>query len=253
MYILLNVAFATVSILSSAIAPENNPIAIRREANNWGFILFFVCFFIIANIITDRNRFLIAKFNRLFRKKDKNNMFYENVTNETVSKIILSLQTVIVISVIVYRYAIYENFLPITTLTQMLITIGKGSLLLTAFFLYKFISYSVAGAIFFKKETVIQWSDDFFSLVSINGIFLFLPALIFFYLDTIFSFFVSFFVFYLICNMLFIFYKIKTLFFKGNRYLLYFILYLCTQEIIPLYLVYRGFVYLIAQKETIWM
>jgi len=135
----------------------------------------------------------------------------------------------------------------------MLLFLGKCSLLLVIFFIYKFLTYSITGAIFFKKEIVVQWNNDYFSWISLNGIILFLPTLILFYVEAAYIFCFYFMIFYLISNLLFIFYKVYTLFFHRKQRLLYFILYLCTQEIIPLYLVYRGFVYLIVQKDTIWM
>ena len=232
---------------------KNIPIAIQNETNNWGFILFFICFFIIASIISNRNKLLPSVFSGLFRNKDRHNLFYGTVTNETLNKLFLSLQTVLLLSIIIYCYVVHERFLPVTNLTQLLIFLGKCSLLLIIFFIYKFLTYSAIGAIFFEKETVLQWNYDYFSLISLNGIFLFFPALILFYVEPAYIFCIYFLVFYLIFNLLFIFYKIYTLFFHRKERLLYFILYLCTQEIIPLYLVYRGFVYIIVQKDTIWM
>jgi len=229
------------------------PISIKNEANNWGFIIFFICFFIIVSIINNRNRFFLSMFSRLLRNKDRHNMSYETVTNETLYKFFLSLQTILLLSIMSYCYAVHERFLSVTTLTQMLLFLGKCSLLLVIFFIYKFLTYSIAGAIFFKKETVVQWNNDYFSWISLNGIILFLPTLILFYVETAYFFCFYFMIFYLISNLLFIFYKVYTSFFHRKQRLLYFILYLCTQEIIPLYLVYRGFVYLIAQKDTIWM
>jgi len=229
------------------------PLAIKSEANNWGFILFFICFFIIVSIINNRNRFFLSMFSDLFRNKDRHNMFYKTVTNETLNKFFLSLQTILLLSIMFYCYAVHEHFLSVTTLTQMLLFLGKCSLLLIIFFIYKFLAYSAVGAIFFKKEIVSQWNNDYFSWISLNGIFLFLPTLILFYVETAYIFCFYFMILYFIFNLLFIFYKIYTLFFHRKQRLLYFILYLCTQEIIPLYLVYRGFVYLIAQKDTIWM
>jgi len=231
---------------------NNIPIAIKNEANNWGFILFFICFFIIVSII-NKNKFLLSMFSGLFRNKDRHNIFYESVTNETLYKFFLSLQTILLLSIIFYCYAAHEHILPAITLTQMLLFLGKCSLLLIIFFIYKFLTYSAVGTIFYRKEIVTQWNSDFFSWISLNGIFLFLPTLILFYVEAAYIFCIYFMVFYFIFNMLFIFYKIYTLFFHKKQRLLYFILYLCTQEIIPLYLVYRGFVYLIVQKDTIWM
>jgi len=233
---------------------KNIPIAIQNETDNWGFILFFVCFFIIVSIISNRNRLLPSMFSDLFRSnKDRHYVFYEAITNETVNKFFLSFQTILLLSIIIYCYAVHEHLLSVTTPTQMLVFLGKCSILLTAFFLYKFLAYSAAGAIFFKKEIVLQWNNDYFSIIGLNGIFLFFPTLILFYVETAYAFFIYFMIAYLIFNLLFIFYKIYILFFHRKEHLLYFILYLCTQEIIPLYLVYRGFVYLIAQKDTIWM
>ena len=231
---------------------NNIPLAIKNEANNWGFILFFICFFIIVSIIS-RNKFFLSMFSGLFRNKDRHNMFYETVTNETLYKIFLSLQTILLLSITFYCYAVQEHFLSVTTLSQMLLLLGKSSLLLIIFFIYKFVSYSAVGAIFFRKEIVVQWNNDFFSWISLNGIFLFFPVLILFYVESGYIVCLDFMIFYFIFNLFFIFYKVYSLFFHKKQRLLYFILYLCTQEIIPLYLVYRGFVYLIVQKDTIWM
>jgi len=245
--------FSADSITANIMELKNNPVTVRYEENNWGFILFFICFLIIVNIISGRNKFLYSMFSRLFRNKDRHNIFYETVANETLNKFFLSFQTVLLLSIIFYCYAIQEHFLPVTTLINMLLFLGKCSIILIVFFLYKFLSYWVVGAIFFKKETVIQWNDDFFSLISLNGIFLFFPALILYYVPSIYIFCIYFMVIYLIFNLFLIFYKIYLLFFQGKQHLLYFILYLCAQEIIPLYLVYHGFIYIITQKDTIWM
>jgi len=241
------------SIFTTVNELKNTPVAVKYDANNWGFILFFVCFFIIVNVISNRNKFLYSMFNGLFHNKYRHNIFYEAVANETLNKFMLSFQTVLLLSIIFYCYAVHNHLLTITTLTNMLFFLGKCSLLLIAFFLYKFLTYSITGAVFFKKETVIQWNNDFFSLISLNGIFLFFPTLILFYVEQVYTCCIYFMVLYLIFNLFFIFYKIYALFFQGKQRLLYFILYLCTQEIIPLYLVYCGFVYLITQKDTIWM
>ena len=254
---LLNISEYTVApaadvVTATVVELKNNPIDISNEANHLGFILFFICFFVIVSIVRNRNKLLPSMFNGLYRNKDRHSMFYEAVTNETLNKLILSLQTVLLLSIIFYCYAIQEHLISITKPKEMLLLLGKSSLILIVFFMYKFLSYSIIGAIFFKKETVHQWNDDFFSIISLNGILLFIPTLILFYVKSTLSICNYFIALYLIFNLFFIFYKIKSLFFQRNRYLLYFILYLCAQEIMPLYLLYRGIIYLIAEKDTIW-
>ena len=242
------------SLYAPVVELLNHPIAVRSEINNWGFMLFFVCFFIIVGVISSRNKLLFSLFGGLFNNKDRHSLFLEAVANETLNKFFLSFQTILLISIICYCYAMHNHFLPeAITLSQTILFLGRCSLLLLVFFVYKFLTYSMIGSIFFKKEMTIQWNNDFFSLISLNGIFLFFPALILFYVEKAYTFSMYFMLFYLIFNLFFVFYKIFVLFFQGKQRLHYFILYLCAQEIIPLYLVYHGFVYLIAQKDSIWM
>jgi hypothetical protein len=243
----------TDSTVASTTELINHPIAVRNDANNWGFILFFICFFVIINVINQKGKFLVSMVSILFRNKERHSIFYETVAHESLNKFLLSFQTIVLSSIVLYCLAIHERFISITSFSQMFLFIGKSSLILTLFFLYKFLTYSLAGIIFFKKETVRQWNDDFFSLISLNGIFLFFPVLILFYVEPAYSFCIHFIGFYLIFIVFFIFYKLYTLFFQRKHRSLYFILYLCTQEIIPLYLVFRGLVYLMAQKDTLWM
>jgi hypothetical protein len=246
--------FISDSIISQGVELINHPIAVRSEVNSWGFIVFFICFFILVSIIGNRNKFLLSMFSRVFRSKERHNMFYETVTNETLNKLFLNLQNILLLSMIFYCYAIREYALPVTTFPQMMLFIGKVSLTFVLFILYKFLSYSLTGIIFFRKETVFQWNDDFFSLISLNGILLFFPTLFFFYVETAYSFFIYFFIFILIFNLFFIVLKTYLVFFQRKSRLFYFILYLCAQELIPLYLVYRGVFYIITQqKGTIWM
>ena len=231
----------------------DSTIDVNFDTNNWGFILFLICFLITVIIVSNRNRFLNSIFYRLYQNKDRKSVFYQTVTYENFNKIFLSIQTIILTSIIIYCYAVHESFLSVASFTQMLQFIGKCSFILMIYLLYKFLSYSIIGAIFFKKETVIHWNEAFFSLISIDGIILFIPTLIIFYVDKAYYFCIYFFIFYLFFNIFFIFYKIYVLFFRVKLRFLYFILYLCAQEIIPLYLVYRSLIYLITQKDTIWI
>jgi hypothetical protein len=237
----------------SVIELISNPISVRNDADNWGFILFFICFFVITNVINQKGKFLVSMVSILFRNKERHSIFYETVAYESLHKLLLSFQTILLFSIILYCLAIHEQYLLITSFAQMFLFIGKNALILSLFFLYKFLTYSLAGIVFFKKETVRQWNDDFFSLISLNGIFLYFPVLILFYVESAYSFCIHLIGFYLVFIVFFIFYKLYTLFFHHKRLFLYFILYLCTQEIIPLYLVYRGLVYLMAQKDTLWI
>ena len=121
------------SVIAPVIELINNPISLKQSENNWGFILFFVCFLIIVSMVSKKNKFFLSLFSRLFRNKDRNSMFFETVTNETLNKCFLCFQTIILLSIITYCYAVYENYILIISLKEMLIFTSKISFLLLIF------------------------------------------------------------------------------------------------------------------------
>jgi hypothetical protein len=74
---------------------------------------------------------------------------------------------------------------------------------------------------------------------------LFLPTLVMFYVVEAYKWCFIFYLIYLIFVAFLLIYKVYVLFFSHKSHFLYFILYLCAQEIIPLYFLYKGFGYLI--------
>jgi hypothetical protein len=234
----------------------NNPISSINQLNNGGFILFSICFFIIIRLLSYRHKLLLSMASRILRNKDRHNIFYETTSNGSLNKTLLCGQTILLISIILYCIATREQIFLETSLAGMFKFLGISSLLLIVYFIYKFLFYSFIGTIYFKKEDVQQWNDNFLSLICLSGIFLFFPALILFYVKQAHFICLYVIIFYFFSASFAVFYKIYALFFKGKDVLLYFILYLCAQEIIPLYLLYRAMIYLflLAQKDTaLWM
>ncbi|MDR3218407.1 MAG: DUF4271 domain-containing protein [Dysgonamonadaceae bacterium] len=234
---------------------RSEPISARNETNNWGFIVFLACFLIFVYIISQRAKLLSSMLSSLFRHNNQQSIFFESVNNELLNKLMLGFQSVLILSVILYCQAVHEKIVSPEMPAQMFIFMGRTSLLLIIFILYKYVSYLLAGTVFFKKEAISRWKESFFSIVCLSGTILFIPTLILFYVEKAYVFCMYFFLLYLFILLLIVFYKIYLLFFQKKGLLLYFILYLCTQEIIPLLLIYRGFVYLfnVVQKDTLWI
>jgi hypothetical protein len=110
--------------------------------------------------------------------------------------------------------------------------------------LYKSLISNLVGSVFFQKEDIRQWNEYFTSLLGLSGFVLFLPTLLMFYIENFYYACFIFYLIYFIFVVILIFRKIYVLFFPRNILLLYFILYLCAQEIIPLYFLYKGLNYL---------
>ena len=211
-------------------------------AQNWGFIIFLVCFFVSARLFEGRRQLLSSMLNRLFRENERQSIFSDSISNELISKILLSLQTIVLLAIIFYRVLSPLQYSFSETNSQLFLALGEIVLIFIVFILYKFLSAWIVGLVFFHRDDVDRWNETFFSLISICGLVLFIPALLMFYIEEA-HFFYYFVLLYLFLVEIFVFYKIYSIFFHHKGLLLHFILYLCAQEIAPLYLAYRATVY----------
>jgi hypothetical protein len=212
-------------------------------AQNGVFILFLFCFFISMHLLGAGRKLLSAMLYSLFREKDRQSIFSETVDNEMINKIVLCLQTIILIAVITYCTFTHGGYLKFETVSQLFWCLGGTSLLVIAFLVYKFTTNILISSIFFQKENVQLWNDNFFSIISLSGLILFIPALLMFYVPEAFYFCFYFCLAFFLFIEILTFYKIFIIFFQQKSILLYFILYLCAQELVPLYLSYKALVH----------
>jgi len=95
--------------------------------------------------------------------------------------------------------------------------------------------------VFFGKKQVGIQTEQIVNTLCQSGPVLFLPSLVFFYIDSLFATCEILIAGYLIFVFLSAFFRLYLNFFNRNYLWFYFILYLCALEIIPLYLLYKGF------------
>jgi hypothetical protein len=224
-------------------------------AQNWGFVLFLFCFFISMQLLGKRIRLFSSMLHGIFRERNRQSIFTEPVDNEFLTKILLCLQTVILTAIIIYCTLFHSKDIPFETIAQQLFwTLGSVSLLIIIFFLYKFASNVLIGNVFFPKENVLLLNFNLFSIISLSGFVLFIPTLLMFYVSNAYYFCFYFNIIYFLFIEILMIYKIYVIFFHHKSLLLYFILYLCAQEIVPLYLSYKALDYLIfmMQNGTLW-
>ncbi|MDR2087265.1 MAG: DUF4271 domain-containing protein [Dysgonamonadaceae bacterium] len=216
------------------------PLSVRVHFHNWGFILFLICFFIFIHAFSTGPKLLYSMVKGLSGSNNRESIFAEQINNEFIIKVLLCLQTIILCSVNLFSYHIYQADISQEHSFQMFPFILKSSALILSFFLYKALVYSIAGNIFFTKESLREWNDYNFSIICISGFILFLPTLLLFYIEKIVSICFFFYVIYFILVIILVSRKIYVLFFPHKTLLLHFILYLCAQEIVPLYFLYKG-------------
>ena len=235
-------------MLSNLLFLAEEPIAGRTQTQNMGFILFVVCFFILVYQVGKNSKLLLAMTGKLFGNRSQTTSA-EIFTGQFPNILLFSIQTILLTSIIIYCGAMNEGTFHIESSHRMFTFLGFTVLLLGLFVSYKYLTYYFIGYIFFDKETEQRWTDTFSSAICLSGVILFFPTLILFYVEEIYSYAIYLVLLYFIFIQIVLLYRQFVLFFNKKNSLLYFILYLCTQEIIPLFLLYKGFVYLFLMQK----
>jgi hypothetical protein len=219
------------------------PLADNNEIINWGFLIFLLCFFINVFLIGKRLPLVFSMIDSLFHKKERQSIFFIQGNSGLVENFLMLLQTALLSGLLFYCFQKQLNPDFSGSLKELFLYTGTGIAFFLSFFLYKYLTYNLIGFSFFTKEQNQLWNNHFVSILCLSGIFLFIPTLLFFFVSKC-----SVFCFYFIPGSIVLIYLLAIytlyrIFFQNKVNLLYFILYLCAQEMAPLYLVYKGIVY----------
>jgi hypothetical protein len=124
---------------------------------------------------------------------------------------------------------------------QFLKILVGGTGLFLLFIVYKMLVTWAIGLVFFQKNNIKLWNQTIFSILALSGFLLFVPCLCLFFMTNGYFLCVYFTGLCFLSIEILISYKIYIIFFQHKSSLLYFILYLCTQELVPFYLLYKAF------------
>lgn len=233
---------------------EETPIAEGlRQIPNLAFLVFLICFFIIIYSLKKQGRFLESMWNELFRQKENKSIFSEPNKNEFWAKALFIGQTLLLLSLfafVIYCYEISENA---GTLFFLFFT-GAAFVSILLFFLIKALMVNIMGNIFFPRSQVKLWNNNYFSILSLSGFLFYIPLVLLFYIPDSFLFCYYFIIISLILVFLLVIYRTYAIFFRHKGASLYFILYLCTQEILTPFMFYKGMMYLLTfvQNNSLW-
>lgn len=216
----------------------------RRELpgyNSGVMTLLVVVFFLITLNIGHYSTFLKTFAHNLFSVRRRPNMFDERSTmNETRVLASLILLTCVSEGILIHSAItmggglVSDNFLSIVRLSSMALV----------YYIVQYIAYRFVGYIFTHKKRAQMWSKGFTSSQALLGLTLFAPALFSLFIPSAHTLILILSVLlYLIARIIFIS-KGFRIFYHNLFSLIYFILYLCTLEIIPLILTYRASLFL---------
>lgn len=203
-------------------------------------IILSITFLLVAFNYSSYRRMLSTYSQSLWNVRRRANAFDDHTTNERS-----------LIAILIFQLCVYAGIL-ISAKINTIIPINSDKILVTTYsmmglygfyYIFQLISYSTVGWVFSDNAGLTQWIKGFNASHIFLGFALIIPTLIsIFYPTTTGSMLTIAIILYVIARLMFIF-KGFRIFYNNIYSLFYFILYLCTLEIIPVF-----FVYGIAQK-----
>lgn len=203
-------------------------------------ILLSITFLLVSFNYSSFRRMLTTYSQSLWNVRRRANAFDDHTTNERS-----------LIAILIFQLCVYAGILLSAKITTT-IPINPDKILITTYsmiglyglyYIFQLISYSIVGWVFSDDGGLSQWIKGFNASHIFLGFALIIPTLIsIFYPTTTGAMLTIAIILYVIARLMFIF-KGFRIFYNNIYSLFYFILYLCTLEIIPVF-----FVYGIAQK-----
>ena len=164
-------------------------------------------------------------------------------------------QMLLLVSVALFNVARVYNRIDssISELQQLLVLLGVFGIILVYYTLKQFL-YFVVGRLFFEEQQYRLWKNGYNAVQIVFGVTLYIPVLWLVFVQKHLDIAFILLLFLFILSRLVIFYKVIRIFNNKGSNILYLILYLCTQEILPLILLYEGLIYQynFIEKSTLW-
>lgn len=173
--------------------------------------------------------------------------------NATLFHLFMNVQTIFLAAFTLFEILKSGYLIPISSHPQPFY-LGILLLTLTLFYLLKQSLYILLSYIFTNRESFIIWRNMYNAVFESYGVLLYLPAfgLVFassyaYYFSILFS------ILYIACRFVII-YKTLDIFYQKRMSWFYLSLYLCAQEIVPLLLLFKGFInlYNFFESSTLW-
>lgn len=215
----------------------NEPIArINHPGHDSGIMMLIAITFILVSFSYKYYRRMLSTYGQdLWNVRNRANAFDEHTSNEHS-----------VIAILIFQLCVYAGIL-ISAKLNTIIPINPDKIMLTTccmmgifglFYLFQLAIYSMVGYVFADKNGATQWIKGFNASHIFLGFSLLIPTMLsIFYPSTTGAMIIIAMILYIIARLTFIF-KGFRIFYKKIHSLFYFILYLCTLEIIPIIFAY---------------
>lgn len=207
------------------------------KSNEWVLGCLFVCFFITSLVLSQWKAAIKLGFRDFFSTHERT--FNDQSSNDIYMKVMLILQFCILLAILSSLF--FVTIGSAETLTSLPEYLFIGACCILLFIGVKWIVYKFVNWIFFDAIKCKQWITSYFFILYMMSLVLLPVTFVFLFVEMPSSFIKNTAVLLMICFNILLFYRAFCIFFNKIHGLFYLIVYLCTLEILPLLVVWKGF------------
>lgn len=237
-------AIQTTPIVALPEGKEPQPFNNTPLNDNGCMGLVMLVFFFLAISFRSGYKYVSNFTQHMFSVRKRQNAFEDHTMSETQMMIAL-LSNTCLMSGLLFYIGINQLFPEFSLSEHVFKSVGYLSLLFGSFIILQLILYYILGFVFARdREDTRLWLEGFKSTQSILGLFLFPIVFIIILYPACSTFMLNSSIILYFCSRLVFISKGFRIFFNNLESCVYFILYLCTVEIVPVFLMCAGAIYL---------
>lgn len=211
----------------------------------------FVCFAMVFHV---NYPLFVKMLNDLFHLKERQHTFAVTGGNEWFFRNFMTVQALTLCGICLFAIMRMKGYFDFLHESVSLLVLAAVVGLLFVFYWGKRCFYWIFGLVFTNPEQYRLWRTGYNALIGTWGVLLYLPTLWLLFVESYLNIPVNLFVFLYILSRFVIINKTIRIFHRRNSSFLYLSLYLCGQEILPLFFMYKAVVYLYNYfgSSTLW-
>lgn len=222
------------AVYRRGVAGDPVPYTIAGDSLVTSVLLF--CFVIATITIAQAGHFLERQLKNFFRTQREGTTVITETSNEMRFQLFLVAQTCMLLALILFIYS--HDFARESFAIAHYQMLGLFTAINMAYFVVKFLLYSIVDWVFFDRKKNIQWMKSFLFIISTEGILLFPIVLLFAFFHISVSSAVIYTLFVVLTAKILSFYKTYIIFFAKETAILQSFLYFCALELMPLGMLY---------------
>ena len=213
--------------------------------------MLFVCFAIVFHA---NYRLFLKMLNDMIHLKERQHTFCVTGGRERFFRNFMTVQALLLCGICLFAIARMKGYVDLLSETRQLEVLAAIIGLLFLFYWGKRCCYWILGLVFTNPEQYRFWRMGYNAAIGMWGALLYVPTLWLLFVESYLHIPIYLFVLLYVLGRFVIINKLIRIFYRQNGSVLYLSLYLCGQEILPLFFIYKVVVYLYNYfgSSTLW-